>query len=142
MLVAQGIQTKAKIRWMSIYEGWLNHRSKQSIPYFGDKNKPVKHLLVRCFSGDKNANSLSWWVRWVFLPEKMFGQRMPPSQTTSMPTSAISTNASGIQLRQRLSSGTYTMEILGCSGSSATLVIRSAIARLRKNRWALRANYG
>jgi hypothetical protein len=33
---------------MSIYEGRLDHGSKQSIPHFGGKDKTVKHMLALC----------------------------------------------------------------------------------------------
>src|SRR6266568_8253730 len=40
--------TMVSTQWMSIYEVQLNHESKKSIPYFKEKNNPVKHILALC----------------------------------------------------------------------------------------------
>ncbi len=40
--------TTVNTRGMSIYEGRLDHGSKQSIPHFGGKDKTVKHMLALC----------------------------------------------------------------------------------------------
>src|SRR5205809_870356 len=40
--------TTVNTQWMPIYERRLDRESKQSIPYFGGKDKPVKHMLALC----------------------------------------------------------------------------------------------